>query len=135
MNGSAVHYVSRFTRNPAPPVVVWDLTTRAPSRDVTSFYWLRADPSVDEGEIQVVARDENTIVVSPKNVNGDFSVLIHPALIDVSRPVHFITPEGEVDAAVNPSEEILRKSMRETGDPCLAWVAEIPYSTLISTLQ
>lgn len=135
VNGSAVHYVSRFTRNPAPPVVVWDLTARAPSRDVTSFYWLRADPSVDKGEIQVVARDENTIVVSPKNVNGDFSVLIHPALIDVSRPVHFITPEGEVDAAVNPSEEILRKSMRETGDPCLAWVAEIPYSTLVSALQ
>jgi len=40
-----------------------------------------------------------------------------------------------VDVAVNPSEETLRKSMRETGDPCLAWVAEIPYSTLLSALQ
>ena len=31
---------------------------------------------------------------------------------------------------VNPSEEILRESIRETGDPSLAWVAEIPYSLL-----
>ena len=99
------------------------------------IYWLRADPSVDSGEIEVMAGDENTVVITPKNVNGDFSILIHPALIDVSRPVHFITPEGEVDAEVNPSEEILRKSMRETGDPCLAWVAEIPYSTLLSALH
>lgn len=134
-NGGAVHYVSGFTRNPAPPVVVWDLVTRAPSRDVTSFYWLRADPSVNEGEIQVLAGEENTIVVTPKDVNGDFSVLIHPALIDASRPVHFITPAGELDVAVNPSEETLRKSIRETGDPSLAWIAEIPYSTLVSALQ
>ena len=134
-NGGAVHYVSGFTRNPAPPVVVWDLATRAPSRDVTSFYWLRADPSVNEGEIQVLAGEENTIVVTPKDVNGDFSVLIHPALIDASRPVHFITPAGELDVAVNPSEETLRKSIRETGDPSLAWIAEIPYSTLVSALQ
>ena len=135
VNGSAVHYVSRFTRDPAPPVVVWDLAARASSRDITSFYWLRADPSVDEGEIQVMAGGENTIAVIPKDVNGDFSILIHPALIDISRPVHFITEAGEVDVAVNPSEETLRKSMRETGDPCLAWVAEIPYSTLLSALQ
>lgn len=37
--------------------------------------------------------------------------------------------------AVNPSEETLRKSIRETGDPSLAWIAEIPYSTLVSALQ
>ena len=31
---------------------------------------------------------------------------------------------------VNPSEETLAASMRETGDPSLAWVAEIPCSLL-----
>jgi len=135
VNGSAVHYVSQFTRNPAPPVVVWDLATRAPSREITSFYWLKADPSADQGEIRVMASDENTIVVTPEDVNGDFAILIHPALIDASRPVHFITPDGEVDVQVNPSEEILRESMLETGDPELAWIAEVPYSTLEEALQ
>lgn len=42
---SAVEYVSRFTRNPIPPIVEWDLGTRAPLREMQSFYWLRADPS------------------------------------------------------------------------------------------
>ncbi|MBR2664175.1 MAG: hypothetical protein IKE25_10705 [Clostridia bacterium] len=84
VNGSAIHYVNQFSRNPAPPVVVWDLTTRATSRDITSFYWLRADPTVNQGEIRVLAGDENTIVVTPENVNGDFSILIHPELIDAS---------------------------------------------------
>ena len=79
--------------------------------------------------------DENTIVVTPEDVNGDFAILIHPALIDASRPVHFITPDGEVDVQVNPSEEILRESMLETGDPELAWIAEVPYSTLEEALQ
>ena len=131
VNGSSVHYVSQFTRDPAPSVVVWDLSTRAPKRETTSFYWLRADYSVDRGEILVKAGDGNTITVTPENVNGDFSILIHPSLIDVSQPVHFIIPEGEVVVTVNPSEETLRNSIRETGDPCLAWVAEIPYSLLI----
>ena len=135
VNGSAIHYVNQFSRNPAPTVVVWDLTTRATSREITSFYWLQADTSVNQGEIRVLAGDENTIVVTPENVNGDFSILIHPELIDASQPVHFITPEGEVDVKVNPSEETLRKSMRETGDPSLAWIAEVPYSTLISALK
>ena len=62
-------------------------------------------------------------------------LMIHPALIDASRPVHFITPDGEVDVQVNPSEEILRESMLETGDPELAWIAEVPYSTLEEALQ
>ena len=135
VNGSAIHYVNQFSRNPAPTVVAWDLATRAPSREITSFYWLRADTSVTQEEIRVLAGDENTIVVTPENVNGDFSILIHPELIDASQPVHFITPEGEVDVKVNPSEETLRKSMRETGDPSLAWIAEVPYSTLISALK
>ena len=135
VNGSAVHYVNQFARNPAPTVVVWDLATRAASREITSFYWLRADHSVNQGEIQVLAGEENTIVVTPKNVNGDFSILIHPELIDASQPVHFITPEGEVDVKVNPSEETLWKSMRETGDPSLAWIAEVPYSTLAAAMK
>ena len=38
--------------------------------------------------------------------------------------------EGTFTVRVNPSEETLAASMRETGDPSLAWVAEIPCSLL-----
>ena len=130
VNSSAVRYVSQFTRNPAPDTVVWDLSTRAASRDVDSFYWLKADASVTEGIIAAAVYDRNTVVVNPENVNGDFSILVNPTLMDVSQPIHFVTPEGDFDVWVYPSEETLRASMLKTGDPALAWVAEIPYSLL-----
>ena len=130
VNASAVDYVSKFVRNPAPDTVVWDLGTRAEKREVTSFYWLKADASVTSGTIVAKHTGDNTILIKPENVNGDFSILVNPALLDVSLPIRIVTPEGEFDVQVNPSLETLRASILETGDPNLAWVAEIPYSML-----
>ena len=130
VNTSAVDYVSGFTRDPAPKTVVWDLSTRAEKRTVSSFYWLKADASVTAGLITAFLSGDNIITVSPENVSGDFSILVNPALLDVSRPMRFITPEGEFEVRVNPSRETMYASIRETGDPSLAWVAEIPYSSL-----
>ena len=133
VNGSAVNFVSRFVRNPAPETVVWDLGTRAPSRGTKSFYWLRADAAVNSGSIRATAKEGNILVITPENVEGDFSILVNPALVDVSEPIHIETPDGEFEVHVNPSEETIRSSIRETGDPYLAWVAEIPYSSLVNS--
>ena len=130
VNTSAVDYVSGFARDPAPKTVVWDLNTRAEKRTVSSFYWLKADASVTEGLITAFLNGDNTITVYPEDVNGDFSILVSPALLDVSRPIQIITPDGEYEVRVNPSQETMHASMLETGDPSLAWVAEIPYSSL-----
>ena len=131
VDSNAVHYVSRFVRNPAPETVVWDLSTRAASREVNSFYWLKADDSVTEGTITAFAdKENNTLTVTPEKVNGDFSILVNPVLMDVSRPISIVTPEGTFEVHVNPSMETMLSSMLETGDPELAWVAEIPYSQL-----
>ncbi len=43
VNPDAVTYVSKFTRNPLPEKIIWDLGTRADSRNTKSFYWLQAD--------------------------------------------------------------------------------------------
>ncbi len=130
VKGSAVRFVDQFTRNPVPEAVEWDLGTRADTRETDSFYWLRADPSVNQGTIHAKVTGDNALTVTPEGVSGDFSILVNPRLIDVSRPVRVTTPEGEFDVTVNPSEETLRESIRKTGDPFLAWVAEIPYSLL-----
>ncbi len=128
---SAVHYVSQFTRDPAPKAVVWDLGTRAALRESDSFYWLKADASVTEGIITArVSTEDNTVTLSMENVSGDFSILVNPFLLDVSRPIRIVTDEGEFEVHVNPSEETLISSIKQTGDPMLAWVAEIPYSML-----
>ena len=115
-----MHYVSGFVRNPAPEEIFWDLSTRAPSRKVSRFYWLKAVPSVTEGTIHAAVTEDNGILVEPEGVSGDFSILIFPTLLDLSRPVRITLPEGTFTVRVNPSMETLAASMRETGDPCLA---------------
>ena len=131
VNGNAVDYVNRFTRNPVPPLIVWDLKTRADSRKMNSFYWLSADTSVNKGTIVAVSPEKNHITLIPKGLNGDFSILVNPMMTDVSRPIQIKTPEGTFLVRVNPSMEMLQKSLRLTGDPCLVWVAEISYRDLI----
>ena len=59
------------------------------------------------------------------------SILVNPRMTDVSRPIQIKTPEGTFLVRVNPSMEMLQKSLRLTGDPCLVWVAEISYRDLI----
>ena len=135
VDAGAVAYVSQFTRNPAPEKIVWDLSTRAQLREKNSFYWLEADPSVNRGVITAsFDTDTNTITVEPDgNVNGDFAILFHPALVDPSRPVVIRTGDITRTVQVNPSAEFLKASMLENGDPELACMGKIMYSSLAGT--
>lgn len=129
---NAVNYVSQFRRNSAPEKIVWDLSTRAGLREKNSFYWLEAGPEANRGVITVsFDRESNTITAEPDaEVNGDFAILFHPALVDVSRPVILKTGTREVTIQINPSEAFLKASMHETGDPGLACVGKILYSEI-----
>lgn len=131
VNGNAVDYVNRFTRNPVPPLIVWDLETRADSRKLNNFYWLSADTSVNKGTIVAASPEENQLTVTPEGLNGDFSIQVNPMMTDVSRPIRITTPEGTFLVRVNPSMEMLQSSLRLTGDPRQIWVAEISYRDLI----
>ncbi len=133
-NTNAVAYVSQYTRDPAPARLVWDLSTRARAREKNSFYWLEADPSLDRGVITAeYDAASNTITVEPDaEVNGDFAILFNPFLVDVSRPVTIRTGEIERVVLVNPSEEFLRDSIIENGDPALGCVGKIMYSDIAS---
>lgn len=130
-NTNAVRWVSQFTRDPAPARLVWDLSTRAKAREKHSFYWLEADPSVDHGVITAAYDAQtNTITVEAEGVNGDFAILFHPALADLSRPVTIRTGDIVRTVRVNPSAEFLAASVRESGDPSLGCVGRILYSEL-----
>jgi hypothetical protein len=134
VNANAVRYVSQYTRQPAPEKLVWDLSTRAARREKDSFYWLEADPSVDRGVITVCCDPEANVITveTDGNVNGDFAILFHPALVDVSRPVIIKTGAITRTIQVNPSEAFLKASMLENGDPGLACVGKIWYSAVVS---
>lgn len=131
----ATHYVNKFTRNSCPTQVVWDLATRASRRSVSSFYWLKADKSVDKG--QIVASfdaESNTFTLNPSDdVAGDFSVLVNPRMVDVTRPVVFATPKGNFTVTVAADPAVMEASLREVCDPFLAWVQEVSYQQLLSS--
>ncbi len=132
-NTNAMAYVSQFRRDPAPANLVWDLSTRAARREKDSFYWLEAAPEVNRGVITASYDAEtNTITVEPDaDVNGDFAILFHPTLVDISRPVAIRTGNITRTVQVNPSKEFLEASMLETGDPELACVGKILYSKIL----
>ena len=132
-NTNAAAYVSRFRRDPAPANLVWDLSTRAQKREKNSFYWLEAAPEVSRGVITAsYSAETNTITVEPDaDVNGDFAILFHPALVDVSRALTVKTGNITRTVRVNPSREFLEASMRESGDPELACVGKILYSQIL----
>ena len=129
---NAVRYVSQFIRDPAPAELVWDLGTRAASRETDSFYWLQADPSVNSGIIRAsFDRDSNTYTVEPDGaVNGDFAIRFLAGMADTGRPVRIVTPKGEYTLQVNPSEEAIRESFTERMDPGMVCIGTILYSVL-----
>ena len=131
-NPNAVRYVSQFKRNPRPEHIVWDLSSRAKERKVTSFYWLQADMSVDQGIIQAdFDAESNTFTLNPSDdVNGDFDILIDPHMVDFSRPVNFVTPEDIIILNLTPDPEIIKDSIAQTGDLNLAWAQKVSYSQL-----
>ena len=129
---NAVHYVDQFVRDPHPANVVWDLATRAPKREVSSFYWLQADFSADKGVIKAdFNAGTNTFSLDPSaDFEGDFSVLLSPEMVDFERPVNFVTPGGTKTLEVRPDEKEMEASVAVTGDVNLAWAARVKYSEL-----
>ena len=129
---NAVRFVSRYTRNAHPDDVVWDLSTRADGRKCTSFYWLQADSNVNTGIIHAsFDRAENRFDIQFKEKpNGDFSILLHPDMVDFSRPVYVCYDDKIVKADFKISEDDINSSMSNTLDWDLAYAAHIPFSSL-----
>ncbi len=127
-NTNAVTWVTSFKRDPVPEKLVWDLSTRASSRRDTAYYWLRADFSVNAGVIQAAYDMEtNTVTVKTDGkVNGAFSILANPFLMDFDRPLRIVTDSGEYTENIKADPEVIARALNETGDPFLAWSAEIP---------
>ncbi len=125
---NAVTWVNQYTRDSMPEKVVWDLSTRASTRKDTGFYWLRADYSVNSGVIEAsYDRDSNTVTIHTDGaVNGEFSVVANPLMMDFDRPLRIVTDEGEYEETLQADMDVIRGSLEQTGDPYLAWAAEVP---------
>ena len=131
-NTNAVRWVSQYERNPTPTELVWDLWTRAASREITSWYWLQAEPSVNAGIIYASFDSEsNTFTIAPnEDVNGDFAILFMANMVDTGRPVTIVSPKGEYSLQVDPSEEMMLESFTERMDPDMVCIGKIMYSEI-----
>lgn len=129
---NAVRFVSRYTRNAHPDDIVWDLSARAACRETSSFYWLQADYAVNTGLIRAsFDRTENRFDIQlQEKPNGDFSILLHPDMVDFSRPVYIRCGDRIAEANFQIDKDELLASMSDTLDWDLAYAARIPFSSL-----
>ena len=129
---NAVRFVSGYVRNANPDTVVWDLGTRAATRETTGFYWLQADREVDTGLLVVsFDADSNTFTVDIREeLNGDFSILLRPSMVDFSRPVRVVYQGRQAEVTVEPDEALMKRTAEDTLDPEMASAAEISFGSL-----
>ena len=114
---NAVRFLQQFTRNPIPERIVWDLTNRAPLRDVESFYWVKAPKDVTEGFLVVdLDQKDNSIIVNANTTVNKFTLLLNDDMLDLDRKIHIITPTGEKTILVERDEETIKKTTKERGD-------------------
>ncbi len=87
-NTNSIDFLVARVRNPLPQTLYWDLSTRAPMRMHSSFYWLSAPETTNQGTIKASYNSENQqITIDAENVNGPFSVLLNDDMLDITQPV------------------------------------------------
>ena len=112
-----------FTRDPLPKTLVWDLSTRADRREVTSFYYLSA-PFDTKGLIRVDL-EGNRVNIETKDFEGSFDVLFNEDMVDFTQPVTIVWNGQTESRMLNPESGILAETTRERGDPNFQFEAKV----------
>jgi hypothetical protein len=124
-------WMERFTRDPLPEQVIWDLSTRTPSREADSFYYLRAPYETDRGMIRAgYSRDANRVWIETDGVEGNFSILLNEKMVDFAQQVTFSLNGKETVLRLVPDRRILERTVAERGDPDYAFEAEVSSAEL-----
>ena len=121
-------YMDQFTRDPLPQDIIWDLGTRADSRQVESWYYLKAPYTTNTGIIQAsYNKDANEIQIQTKGVEGEFSILLNEKMVDFSQPVQLILNGDEYELNIIPDSRLLQETTESRGDPNYQFEAEITF--------
>lgn len=119
-------YMDQFTRDPLPEDILWDLGTRADSREVESWYYLKAPYTTNAGLIRAAYdRDVNAVVVETDGVEGEFSILLNEEMVDFSRLVILSVNDEETVLDLTPDRRVLMETTTQRGDPNYQFEAEV----------
>ncbi len=124
---NVIRFLEKFTRNPLPEKIVWDLGNRASQRSTESFFWLRAAKEIEDGMIVARIEKENNRIVVEENTTGQkFEVLFNEEMLDLEKPVELVSVDGTVSVLdVEFSLDLLRETTYERGDYNYQFVAKV----------
>jgi len=127
VNTNAVDFLNRFTRNPLPQRIVWDLSVRSPEAGKETFYWLRAPESVREGVVVVrFDKDTNTFTVEQNTAGGEVSIMVNDEMADLFSPITVTFNGRSTVHTVTPTLGYMQKTIGEKWDRNSVFAAEIP---------
>lgn len=141
-NTSAVRWVSKYTRNPFPEKIIWNLKAYTDRTGISKdkeklwdvenkgrqYYWLDlGDVSPKEAGTDMIKasydKKTNTITVfgSPKKIR----VLLNEDMVDFSKEITVKTDQGSFKTKVKPSIKTMVRTLLERGDPRYIFPGEI----------
>ena len=121
-------YMDDFIRDPYPTSIIWDLSTRADTRETETFYYMSAPYTTNEGMIKVASAGDNAFAIEAEDVNGEFSIMLNEYMVDFSRPVTFIINEEETTLNLTPDMAVLAATTEDRGDPWYQFEAMVTFT-------
>ena len=121
-------YMDDFIRDPYPTSIIWDLSTRADTRETETFYYMSAPYTTNEGMIKVTSAGDNAFAIEAEDVNGEFSIMLNEYMVDFSRPVTFIINEEETTLNLTPDMAVLAATTEDRGDPWYQFEAMVTFT-------
>ena len=121
-------YMDDFIRDPYPTSIIWDLFTRADTRETETFYYMSAPYTTNEGMIKVASAGDNAFAIEAEDVNGEFSIMLNEYMVDFSRPVTFIVNEEETTLNLTPDMAVLAATTEDRGDPWYQFEAMVTFT-------
>lgn len=120
-------YMDDFVRDPYPTSIIWDLFTRADTRETEAFYYMSAPYTTNQGMIKVASAGDNAFAIEAEDVNGEFSIMLNEYMVDFSRPVTFIVNEEETTLNLTPDMAVLAATTEDRGDPWYQFEAMVTF--------
>ncbi len=106
-------------RNPVPRELTWELTDPV----IRDFFWLEVPQPAKQQEIDATCHD-NCVIVTTKGIAAA-NVLLDGRLVDWRKPVVFSVNGHSSSQRLRPSLRTLCETLRERGDPGLAFAAMV----------
>lgn len=116
----AIQFLNRYTRDPLPETVVWNLSTRADKRETESFYWLSAPMTAKKGVIIAHAdREANAVsVTTDKDTDtAALTVLLSARMFDFTKDITVEVNGTAYTVSPQIRTEVMEETLAERGDP------------------